>query len=72
LPAALISASKRPVWVNRWRIGRVADVHLQLAAAAADADDLVTLLQLVGDGLADGAAGADEDDLHGVTPDDCG
>ncbi|MCY1242773.1 hypothetical protein D9M72_557580 [compost metagenome] len=48
---------------NRRRVG---DVRVQVAAAAADADDFVTLLEFLFDGFADGAAGTDEDDLHGT------
>ncbi|MNE82121.1 hypothetical protein D3C80_1788180 [compost metagenome] len=45
---------------RRW----VGDIRLLVTAAAADADDLVAFLEFLLDGLADGAAGADEDDFH--------
>ncbi|MNE71798.1 hypothetical protein D3C80_1677000 [compost metagenome] len=44
--------------------GAVADVHLIVAAAAADAQHFMTLFQLFGNRRTDGTAGADQQDFH--------
>src|SRR6185295_20070806 len=44
----------------------VLDIRLQIAALAADLDDLMTALQRGDNGLAHGSGGADDDDFHGV------
>ncbi|CAM0122570.1 hypothetical protein SMG44B_30386 [Stenotrophomonas maltophilia] len=45
--------------------GVVGQVHAQFAAAAAGGENLMLLAELTGDCLAEGAAGTDEEDLHG-------
>ncbi|MNJ50019.1 hypothetical protein D3C77_452790 [compost metagenome] len=44
--------------------GAVTDINLVVTAAAADAQHLVALLQFFGNGRADGAASADQEDFH--------
>ncbi|KAG1382505.1 hypothetical protein G6F59_017850 [Rhizopus arrhizus] len=45
--------------------GVVGQADPQFAAVAAGGEDLVLLAELAGDRLAEGAAGTDEEDLHG-------